>query len=60
MITFSVEQLVHFNCSLCLKWWSIGDYTFEKTEMICPHCGKLQPLNTIEVGEKEKRLDIQF
>ena len=35
----SHENLVHFNCSYCEKWWSIGDAP-ERDHWFCPWCGK--------------------
>ena len=34
----SHEHLVHFNCPLCQKWWSIGDAP-ERDHWFCPWCG---------------------
>lgn len=33
----SLEQLYHFRCGKCDKWWSIADYTPTET-ITCPHC----------------------
>ena len=38
MIEFSKEILTHFNCTICKKWWSVGDWQPEQN-MCCPHCG---------------------
>jgi len=39
MIEYTVEQLYHFQCSRCSRWWSIGDYDLIATGgMVCPHC----------------------
>ena len=35
----SHEHLVHFNCPLCQKWWSIGDAP-ERDHWYCPWCGQ--------------------
>ncbi len=36
----SVEQLYHFACSDCKKWWTVGDWhIFKTTFATCPHCG---------------------
>jgi len=35
---FSVEHLVHFQCSLCKGWWSIGDAPADRNEWCCPWC----------------------
>jgi len=37
LITYSIEKLYHFKCSLCHKWWSIGDY--DNRLLTCPFCG---------------------
>lgn len=34
----SHEHLVHFNCPICQKWWSIGDAP-ERDHWWCPWCG---------------------
>lgn len=34
----SHEHLVHFNCPICQKWWSIGDAP-ERDHWYCPWCG---------------------
>lgn len=36
----SVEQLHHFNCSSCDRWWSIGDFLWgSQGHLWCPWCG---------------------
>lgn len=35
----SEETLVHFQCSTCTKWWTIGDAPKDKKEWYCPWCG---------------------
>lgn len=35
----SIEQLSHFWCLHCKKWWSIGDAPRAKKEWFCPWCG---------------------
>ncbi|MBP6856046.1 MAG: hypothetical protein KBC42_03135 [Candidatus Pacebacteria bacterium] len=44
--TYSVEQLYHFRCAKCAKWWSIGDPKIagwvSKNELFCPLCGHKQ------------------
>ncbi len=51
MITYSIEQLVHFKCHYCMGWWTIGDYDFNKLELTCPHCGKLHKVYSIGLGK---------
>jgi hypothetical protein len=41
--TKSVEQLSHFRCGSCNKWWSIGDAP-ERTFWHCPWCGTFQEI----------------
>ncbi len=44
----SIEQLHHFRCGACDKWWSIGDPSITKPgsgsaterEWFCPWCGQ--------------------
>jgi len=38
----SKEELHHFNCKECKKWWTIGDAPEDKEEWFCPWCGKKQ------------------
>jgi predicted RNA-binding Zn-ribbon protein involved in translation (DUF1610 family) len=38
----SVENLHHFNCGSCNKWWSIGDAPNDKHDWFCPWCGTKQ------------------
>jgi DNA-directed RNA polymerase subunit RPC12/RpoP len=46
---FSVEQLFHFNCGECKKWWSIGDFhLLKQDEISCPHCGYKTDFKQIE------------
>lgn len=40
---YSVEQLHHFNCGVCKKWWAIGDIKKPKT-LFCPWCGVKQSM----------------
>lgn len=35
----SIENLNHFCCKSCNKWWSVGDAPREKEEWYCPWCG---------------------
>jgi len=35
----TVENLHHFSCISCSKWWTIGDAPVEKEEWFCPWCG---------------------
>lgn len=44
VITVYKENLYHFLCGNCKKWFSIGDW--EPVEQLyCPHCGKKQDVN---------------
>ena len=36
----SIENLHHFQCDKCNKWWSIGDAPKLKTTWWCPWCGE--------------------
>lgn len=40
-MSFSIEKLVHFNCSNCAKWWCIGDADTHRG-YFCPWCGKFE------------------
>jgi hypothetical protein len=41
MIKFSVEILFHFQCGICEKWWTVGDW-IKSNYLNCPHCGTCQ------------------
>lgn len=45
----SHEHLVHFNCPICQKWWSIGDAP-ERDHWYCPWCGKELKEEKIDTG----------
>jgi PHP family Zn ribbon phosphoesterase len=36
----SVENLYHFSCVKCKKWWSVGDAPKSKKNWFCPWCGE--------------------
>ena len=45
--TLSIEQMYHFRCGNCDKWWSIGDPpeqagALKKKIWFCPWCGQKQ------------------
>lgn len=40
----SLEQLNHFRCGACKKWWSIGDCPKNKKDWFCPWCGCKQKM----------------
>lgn len=54
-ILLSIEQLHHFNCGACKKWWSIGDAEKQKKEWFCPWCGILQKVSAKPEMNKIKR-----
>ena len=35
----TIEELHHFRCTSCAKWWSVGDVPGSKKEWHCPWCG---------------------
>jgi ribosomal protein S27AE len=39
------EQIRHFSCGKCQKWWSIGDAPEKRNEWFCPWCGENQVLS---------------
>jgi predicted RNA-binding Zn-ribbon protein involved in translation (DUF1610 family) len=45
----SQEQLSHFRCGFCDKWWSIGDAP-KKNKWFCPWCGKEQIFKNEKTG----------
>ncbi|MEX0652002.1 MAG: hypothetical protein WD153_00875 [Candidatus Paceibacterota bacterium] len=38
----SKEELHHFQCDICKKWWTIGDAPEDKVEWFCSWCGEKQ------------------
>jgi ribosomal protein L37AE/L43A len=55
------EDLAHFNCPFCKKWWSIGSISEPgRNYWYCPWCGSLltdRGLDpAIEIAQLEKRL----
>jgi DNA-directed RNA polymerase subunit RPC12/RpoP len=50
IIDRSIENLNHFRCKNCNKWWSIGDAPKEKEEWWCPWCGKRECYEVVENG----------
>jgi predicted RNA-binding Zn-ribbon protein involved in translation (DUF1610 family) len=38
---YSIETLVHFQCTYCEGWFSIGDAPLQGMSYYCPWCGKL-------------------
>jgi hypothetical protein len=48
----SIEQLAHFVCANCNKWWTIGDAVKNKQAWFCPWCGKVNE----EKKEKHPKL----
>jgi hypothetical protein len=34
-----VENLNHFNCLKCKKWWSVSEAPALKKDWFCPWCG---------------------
>lgn len=47
--TYSIEQLYHFNCANCRKWWTISDFKLtEETELSCPICKENRKVKQIK------------
>ncbi len=44
----SIEQLSHFWCIECKKWWSIGDAPKTKKDWFCPWCGLKQVIKDVK------------
>lgn len=36
----NIENLHHFRCVFCKKWWTIGDAPESRELFYCPWCGK--------------------
>ena len=39
----SIEYVIHYKCSACARWWSIGDGP-TTGHIYCPRCGVLHTL----------------
>lgn len=36
----TTEELHHFSCYKCHKWWTVGDAPEDKQDWYCPWCGE--------------------
>ena len=36
---WAIEELVHFRCTACGGWWTIGDAKIDR-DYFCPYCGR--------------------
>jgi len=36
----SSQQISHFQCGKCSKWWSIGDAPTDRQKWYCPWCSQ--------------------
>ena len=48
---YSIEKLVHYQCSQCRGWWSIGDGP-TGSALYCPWCG-YQAQTAVDGGNDE-------
>ena len=46
---YSIEYVIHYKCSACARWWSIGDGP-TTGQVYCPWCGVL---HTLKSGDDE-------
>lgn len=54
MIQYSIEELYHFQCSVCKKWWTIGDFEIIGATVIsCPFCNHHGFPIPLPIKEKE-------
>ena len=67
ILKYSKETIYHFNCSVCLNWWSYAHteikpdrpVSLSKNEMqiagnYCPHCGTLfETLEQIDASDQQ-------
>ncbi|MDP2629423.1 MAG: hypothetical protein Q8P45_01815 [Candidatus Harrisonbacteria bacterium] len=37
-----IEEIHHFHCVLCKKWWSVSQAPKQKKVWYCPWCGQKQ------------------
>jgi len=49
-IQYTIENLYHFNCDECKKWWSVADYkvTELNQKMTCPHCNRISIIKSLK------------
>ena len=55
-IQYTIENLYHFNCEECKKWWTVSDYEITgepNQKMTCPHCNRISIIEELE--NKNKR-----
>ena len=46
---YSIEQLYHFRCGKCNRWWSIGDFNQHSVKLVCcPWCGESGAISPME------------
>ena len=36
---WSIEELVHYRCTSCAGWWTVGNGKLNR-KCYCPHCGR--------------------
>jgi predicted RNA-binding Zn-ribbon protein involved in translation (DUF1610 family) len=53
--TCSIEQLAHFQCPHCQKWWSIGDPDIYQTRWACPWCGTASIFDLEQALRQQRR-----
>lgn len=53
----STEKLIHFQCGLCKKWWTIADALLP-SQYYCPWCGEYQMCKEEEIHLGEIVLDV--
>lgn len=49
---YSIEFLIHYKCSACARWWSIGDGPTVGL-IYCPWCGVKQMLKNENESDGE-------
>jgi len=53
---YSIENLIHFTCDFCEKWWSVGDAPVkDKNFWYCPWCGKINHPKEIKEDLTKKK-----
>ena len=55
---WSKEVLIHYRCSVCSQWWSIGDDEPQNRDtIVCPHCSSTLYLKELKNLNKLNELN---
>ena len=55
-----IEELYHFNCPKCSRWWTVGDLPREIESIQCPFCSEGYTIVRYGAGENELRIKKKY